>query len=304
MKGSYKKPRKGAKATQARAKAYAKKLTKTQRKQVKQIVKGQAETKETYWYNGATAPIPGGPLDGVANCNGELPNAIAVAQNQFIQSNTTDLLRVLPNVAQGDDDNQRIGQEISPVSCKLSCRVFIAPVAPNGQGFVSGYSYNFKAVAYLLQHTSLKTYKALYASNDFNQLLRTTETTTQSFKGDWYSSQMPVEQGYYKVLKKKTMILRTSGSMSTSPALTISLQGTNNNPTPFYHEWTWDVTKHLPKKLRFPESNATGPGSEDPLNTAPFWCVGYYNMDGTTFGTTPQIFINQQYMTKFKFKDM
>ena len=53
----------------------------------------------------------------------------------------------------------------------------------------------------------------------------------------------------------------------------------------------------------FPESTATV-GQNDPTNTAPFWCIGYYMMDGSGTPTTaPAVLIQQQYMSALTYKD-
>lgn len=277
-------------------------LSKVQRKQVKKLINGTHETKQIMFYGGPITPTGGTPLDGVSNTSSLYTDAAAVAQNQFISQNFSDILRIVPNVAQGSEDNQRIGNQITPVHCKLHCRVILVPADTGGVGFKNGFSYNIKAVAYMLQHKSLKTYEYLYAKNNFNQLLKTGEQTTQKFNGDWYSTKMPVDPAYYNVLARKTFILRSSGVQQ---GVTILNQGPNNNSAAIMREWTWDVKKHIPKKLLFPEATLTGGGTEDPQNCAPFWCVAYYNLDGTkvTSDGSAKIGLQQQYMTDFRYKD-
>ena len=256
---------------------------------IKKVIKGQAETKRAVWYGGSTG-------------TGLYADASPVQQNQFIASNATDILRVLPAVSQGIDDWQRIGQSIIPVRCTLNCRVTISPLTSGSVGFVQGFSYNIRAVAYLLEHVSLKTYESLYARNAFSQLLQVGDGQTTFFGGTYYASKLPVETGYYKVHKKKVMTLRSPGTATAGGAVTPLYQGVNTNSAPFSHEWTWDV-KGLPKKLMFPESTATV-GQNDPTNTAPFWCIGYYMMDGSGTPTTaPAVLIQQQYMSALTYKD-
>ena len=157
------------------------------------------------------------------------------------------------------------------------------------------------AVAYCLQHVSLKTYGALAAQNQFNQLLSTGEGSTIGFGGLFSQSQMPVEKAYYKLLGKKMMTLRSSGTQAATVP-TPAYEGSNNNAAQLSHEWTWDITKHLPKKIVYPEEKAGFPES-DPSNTAPFWCVGFYNVSGLPYATAISG-INQEYVTQFKYKDM
>jgi len=289
MRAQFKKPRK-SKKTVSKKVAAAPATRAGEVALIKKVIKGQAETKRAVWYGGSTA-------------TGLYADASAVVQNQFIVSNATDILRVLPAIQQGIDDWQRIGQSVIPVKCTLNCRVLISPVTSGSTGYTQGFSYNIRAVAYLLEHVSLKNYEALYARNSFNQLLQIGDGQTTFFGGTYYASKLPVETGYYKVHKKKVMTLRSSGTANSGgSSVTPLYQGSNNNSAPFVHEWTWDV-KGLPKKLMFPESTATT-AVNDPTNSAPFWCIGYYMMDGTGTPTSPpSVTIQQQYMSALTYKD-
>ena len=159
-------------------------------------------------------------------------------------------------------------------------------------------------VAYLLQHVSFKTYRSLYADNDFTKLLDTGEGTTTNFNGGFADACLPVTSGYYRLLGKKTKVLRASGNYGVLPPVTSASVITNNNSHPFEYTWQWNVGKHLPKKLIYPEDNVTvQAGQHEPLNSSIFWCVAYYNLDGTV-PTTPVTRIQQQYVSQMKFKDL
>lgn len=283
----------GRKRIQVKGSKGAKSLTKVQKTQVKNIVKGQAETKMAVWYSGSTGSAG----------TGLTSQAQPMPQNQNIITNASDILRILPLVFQGVNDNERIGGAIRPVSCKLRCKVQLIPQAPNDYGYQFGYSYNIVAVAYCLQHVKYKTYDTLLAQNLFQQMLVTGENSTNSFSGRWEESDQPVHPGYYKLLAKKTMRLRSSGTESNATAgQNPNFEGTNMNSAPLTHEWTWDITKSLPKKLQYPEETPGFPASS-PLNSAPFWCIGFYQDSGRPLAT-PLSQITQQYVTYLKYKDM
>jgi len=259
-------------------------------KLIKKVIKGQAETKMQVKYGNAVPSTS--------------PFGVSTQQNQFIVSNATDILTILPKIAQGTDDDQRIGVAISPVSAKLHCSVTVSANTAGGAGFANNLSYNLVAVAYCLQHVSYKTYASLSTQNDFTQMLQLGGGQTSNFNGTYEFSRLPVSPGYYQVLGKKMFNLRNSGVQSTTVGVPQAQWGTNANAAPVRHEWTWDLTKHLPKKLLYPESDSAAPGTNDPLNAAPFWCIGYYQMDGSSSVATPQVLIQQQYMTVFKYKDL
>lgn len=262
-------------------------LSTVQRKQVLNIVKGSAETKLVAWYSSSL-------FDGEFSTSGIVP------QNGSIVTNATDILRIVPKIKQGTDDNERIGQDVVPVSCKVNCKVLLTPTLASGVGTNQGYSYNLMAVAYCLQHVALKTYTALAANNNFTQMLKIGNGNTTNFAPQFQYGTLPVEDGYYKVLAKKKMVLRSSGIIGASPIP--QNVGTNNNSHQICHEWTWDITKHLPKKLKFPETTAVAP-TDDPTNAAPFWCVGYYTLDGLPVGSGAPVQLFQQYASFLYFKD-
>lgn len=258
------------------------------RRAIKNIVRGQAETKMVTYYNG---PV-GTPSSGL------LADAAPVSQNQNISVNNTDILRLIPDVSQGPADNNRIGDTIRPVSLVGKFQVMISPISTGGAGWQNNNAYDLTVVAYCLKHVSYKTYTSLYTSNDFSKMLKVGDGTTKSFAGKYPDSTMEVHPGYYQVLHKKKIYLRSSGYFTGGSGVGIS----NNNSHPLQHEWTWNLTKHLPKTLQYPENNVTTIDVDRPLNAAPFWCVAYYNTDGT-MSSQPTIWIQQQYTTILKFKD-
>jgi len=260
----------------------------------KKVVNAKAETKMVTFFNGPVAQAS--PL---RNSTGTLADAAPVSQNQFISDNTTDILKLIPDVTQGDSDNQRSGRAINPVSGLVKCKVMISPISTGGTGWQNNLAYDLHFVAYLLQSVSYKTYQSLHANNDFTKLLDVGDNTTTRFDGSFSTANLPVEKGYYRVLAKKRKLLRSSGYFTGGSGVGIS----NNNSHPLVHEWTWNWGKHVPKKLLYPEDDVVAAdGQNEPLNSSIFWCVGYYRTDGVT-SDTPQIFIQQEYTSIMKYKD-
>jgi len=266
----------------------------------KRVVNSKAETKMVTFY--------GGPVQGttpVRNSTGLYNDAGIVQQNQFITNNTTDVFKLIPDIALGVGDNQRNGNIVNPVSCSVRCKVSISPQVLGSAtlGWQLGTAYDLTFVAYLLQHVSLKTYTALAAQNNFSQLLMVGDGTTTGFDGSFSTANMPVEKGYYRLLAKKMHRLRSSGSYAfaipqTAPPMT------NQNAHTQCYEWTWNLGKHLPKKLVYPEAQVTPAlGGNEPLNAAPFWCVAYYNTDGRV-ATQAETIISQEYTSILKYKDV
>jgi len=265
-------------------------------KTVKGVLKNQSETKMAVFFNGPVAnPSP------LRNSTGLFADAAPVSQNQFITDNTTDILKLLPDVPLGTGDNNRNGRSINPTSCMVRCKVMISPTTTGEAGWANGFAYDLTMVAYMLQHVSYKTYSNLHASNDFGQLLDQGQGTSINFNGSFSAANLPVEKGYYRLLAKRTHRLRASGIPKGATA--IVSPPTNNNAHTQCYEWTWNLGKHLPKKLIYPEESVSvANGQNEPLNAAPFWCVGYYNTDGSV-ASTGVIDIQQEYTSILKYKD-
>jgi len=253
---------------------------------IKSVAKGVGETKQVSWYNG---PVPS---------NGTYAQANFINQNAIITTNATDILRLIPYVAQGTSDNQRIGERINPVSLTLQGTVCLPTNSfadPTGSLFNDEY-----VVIFILQHVTLKSYTALQASNDFTQLLRTGENTTVAFQGHTWDAQLPVEDAYYRLLTKRKFRIR---NMGVKPA---SGGGDPNNTwvapalSPYRAEFKINLSKYLPKVFKYPE-NPSAPGGNDPTNSSIFMCMGMYRGDATVGQSDT---IQQQYVTHLKYKDI
>jgi len=298
MAKNYMRPKRGSKPRTGPAKL-SKPAAKLVTRIAKRVVNSKAETKQVSFFEG---PVAGAsPLQ---NSTGTFADKALVAHNQFINNNVTDILKVIPDVVQGAGDNNRDGRQIAPVSGKLKIRTMIAAQQPNGQGWQNGINYDLTVVCYLLQSVTYKTYRALYANNDFGKMFDVMDGTTTSFDGTYQCANLPVEKGYYRVLATKKVYLRSSGVSTGAPVSGVNIP-TNQNSHRMVHEWTWDYGKHLPKKLTYPEDNvAISDGLNEPLNSSIFWCLGYYQTDGSVQGTpNPAIRITEEYTSIMKFKD-
>jgi len=280
----------------------AKSLNPVQRKQVKAIVKGQGETKMAAWYSGGSNPLGIGDRAGWAN----------EPQNAQIVSNTTDIKRLIPVIVTGTGDNQRIGERINPISLvvqgniSLNTTNVLTPLA----------NQDFYAVIYVLQHVSFKTYNSLQSQpvgsppvqtggNDFTQLLKTGEGDTCAFTGLAYNAVLPVADQHYKLCVKKVVPLRYAGAQVTPPgnpipggAAGVSVANSHN----FTARYTFNLTKHIPKIMRYQDTAVTTPNPGDPTNSSLFMCVGYYRMDELSPGDAA--LISNSYVSLMKYKDM
>lgn len=271
---------------------------KTLTQAITRVISRKAESKQAMFYGTAgTFPQTG------------LYNDRAYSQqNQFISSTTSDLKWLLPNVAEGVADNERIGEQISPTSLRISGVVKISSTILSAAPPPPCDVY---AVLYVLTHKVYKSYEALLGSpavppaagfvggNNFNQLLKNGENLTTNFSGNFWAAHQPIADQYYTVLAKKVIRLRWAG-LYTSGGQSVSIANAHD----FQANWTLNINKrHLPAHLKYPESTVTGAFNNAPQNFAPFLCVGYYNADGTNTAT-PQVQIELSYVSVLNYKDM
>lgn len=284
---------KGTTAGEAR-KMYRAASKKTVTKIVNNVINRKAESKMAIWYNPAVPTIPS-----------VTPGSYAAAgwndQNQLITVNVADIHRMIPVVTQGSGPNQRNGDRISPKS--LVCRGSVA-VNINGPNGTTNDSHDLYAVIYFLQHVTLKNYYNLYANNDFTQLLNTGEDSTAAFQGFQRDKDMPVNSSSYRLLKKKVIPLRWAGVTQT-PVPSTGVSSIANSHT-YNAQYTVNLTKYLPKTLKYPESTASQ-GVNDPTNSSIFMCVGWVDMksvDAANVTPTPVLYLNQTYQSQMTWKDL
>lgn len=273
-------------------KSPAKSLTKVQKTEVKRLVRGQAESKRTAWYQSFN--------DGTSTdrATGFATNWGYAVQNNAITANNTDALRLIPQVLQGVDDFNRLGTRIQVQSLKMqgAIRVNLAQITENKP-------LDIRVVIYVLSHKIYKDYSTLYANNNFLLLLDNQEGGTVPFSGVPVNEGMRVADQYYTVHARKVITLRYAGfGIATGPS-TSSIANSHN----YYATYNWDLTKFLPKTLKYPELNSGQPPEfqNAPTNSNLFLAMGFVNQQGASnFGDPINALLQQTYVSNLTFKDM
>jgi len=267
-------------------------LSKIQKNQVKAIIHGAAESKRTAWYNSFN--------DGTvtSRANGLLAQWGYAVQNNLISANNTDALRLIPTVLEGTDDFNRIGSRIEVQSLKVQgvIRVNLARIGELTPT-------DIRVVLYVLSHKQFKDYNTLYSQNNFAQLLDTQEGGTINFKGVPLNEGMRVADQYYTVHVKKVITLRYAGWFVTAGDGPVSVANSHN----YYATYNLDLTKYLPKTLKYPETNSglTPEFQNAPTNAAPFLAMGFVNQQGASnFGDPSNAWLQQSYVSNLTFKDL
>lgn len=283
-----------------RKKAKTAKLTKPMAKAVKQIVRGEAETKKVSFFQSAN--------DGtvVAAATGLFVNRGWAVQNNRIVNNQTDILQLIPFVEQGTDDWQRVGKSITVQSLKVQGTIRVAAaISGNAGGAIPA---NITVYIYVLQHQSLKDYASLRARNDFTQLIDANGlTATHGFNGEASDPQQTIAKNYYKLVKRKKVVLKYAGVFGPiANQFPVSIA----NAHEWFMDYSMDLTKALPKKLVYPEDLQVGPNPyiESPLNSSLFMCMGFVDHLVPNYGQQPVVpilpWLEQTYVSTMTYKDM
>lgn len=273
------------------------KLSKPMRRAIKQVVQGESETKRATFYQTANDGT------GTEIATGLYANRGWAVQNNTITNNTVDILQLIPYIAQGTDDWERIGDRVRPVKLGIKGSV---RVAQQLRATVATPTTNLHVCMYVLQHVSLKDYTNLRAQNNFGQLLETGEGTTVFFNGEALNPHMRVHSSYYKVCAKKVLKLKYAG-IQNGPNTQLSIANAHS----WYADYSMDLTKHIPKLFKYPED---APGANPlvanvPTNSSIFLCMGYVNEDINDAPPVPDPFpvttqMQQIYVSELLYKDM
>jgi len=279
-------------------------LNQIQKKQVKKLIKGVGETKRASWYNTIN--------DGTnpARSVGLYSFAGWARQNNYISTNNTDILRLIPSVLEGTDDFSRIGNRITVNSLVVKGAVRVAlPVMS------AGTQSDVRVCLFILQHKLYKDYQTLYNNNDFNQLLDNQEGGTAPFHGQPINETMRVADQYYTVCHKKIITLRYAG-VQLGPN-TSEIPFTTPNCHNYYGTFSINLTKNIPKILKFPETQnpLTPEFANSPTNSSLFMSMGFVDQqsiayfNGTAQSTPPgpepvKGRIEQCYVSYLTYKDM
>ena len=264
------------------------------RKEIKKVIHGEAETKMRTWYSGLTQ-------SGTYAQRGWQP------QDQNVQSNTTDIQRVIPVVVEGTDNWERIGTQIEPKSLVVHGNLAINYL----NSLQLGVETNLYAVLYVLQHRYLKNYTTLIQDNDFTTLLNDGEGLSVPYTGLASDADLPVNAQNYILLQKKIIPLRYAGEFSSgTPVGTFGSVANSHN---FCARFKLNLTKHLPKRLKYPiqtQLDSSGNpvstvGKNDPNNSSLFFAVGFYYMNQQNVGSGAQASrLALNYTSVMKFKDL
>ena len=237
---------------------------------MKKVLEGTQETKL----------VIGAPYNRQTGTDLELWTAFTTAI-----TSTNEVYCLIPEVTQGPDDYQRIGNSIQPQSLTVKYNVCFQP-----SDLVSGMVY-----ADLWFCTS-KTVKAESQTNNIPtaQFLNDGQGTNVPYDGTSYTAMLPVNKSEFTIIKHKRVRLN-KGSGDPNSLLTGSVA--SGIATNIYYTKMGSVDIPVPAKYLFEQATSTSP-----TNNFPFLMVGFHSADttGGTSSLTARIYVQAQSHLYFK----
>lgn len=180
-------------------------------------------------------------------------------------STTADLYNLLPSLAQGTDDNNRVGNSVVPMYTNVRGYVTISP---NDTIYTTLGPLDVQL--FCLRSKTKKDGSASKSSTDLDIIKR--GVTKQQYDGTFASSISPVNTEDFQVIFKKTFRLIPAPTTSaTPPTDAFSVPNNPNSGSTIYkfqHKINW--AKIGVKKLLYEVTGASQPSNENI-----YFCLGY-----------------------------
>lgn len=198
-------------------------------------------------------------------------------------TSTAELYMLLPKLEQGDDDYQRIGKTVQPVS--LTTKV---NMAVGGLGSLSIY-----ADVYILTNKTIKDFR-LCNQVLTAELLNNGDGTNVSYDGTSYNSMLPVNTDQFTVIKhKRVKLTKQVGDPNTQVT-----GGTAGTVSESRHFASFSISVPCPQNLTYASA-----ALETPTNFFPFMAIGWHATDTLGQSVTNVLPLGVQAQSHFKYKD-
>jgi len=196
-------------------------------------------------------------------------------------TSTNEIYGLIPDVSQGDDDFQRIGNVIQPTSLTVKVNV-----ALNTTQTQSVY-----ADVYFLHSKTVKD-QSLVNGIQTAQLMNVGDGTNAPYDGTSYTAMLPINRSEFTVIAHKRILLQ-KGSNDPNTALT----GTGSPATD-----TFSYTKSFSQKITLPKLQYENASKVQPSNTFPFMVVGFCGTDvnGNLAPISARVYVQAQSHLYFK----
>jgi len=240
-------------------------------KKVMAVIHKQSESKMAYESGGDT----------IQKFSGSLTN-----------SGVSALFPLIPSINRGNNEGDRIGQEIRAQSLRFKGCMLFTPSAPTGN--YANYQSRIAVRMMIVQPKHLSNNTQVDATSWYGALLQKGNTTT-SFTGKLTDLWAPINRDAITVYHDKVHYLTATQVAQATAAGYYMID--NSKATKFFNV----SVRCKNKLLRYDDNTFTGAGLT-PTNFAPVALFGWCYLDGTAVGTLQEVGIN--YDTTLTFEDM
>lgn len=174
-----------------------------------------------------------------------------------------EIYAAIPRVHQGNDDFQRVGNQLSPKRVQLKLDICAKVYNDNG-------SRDRTVHVFLLTSKSVKSLDN-YSAIPITQLLNKGDGTNVSFDGTCFHAQYPVNTSEFTVLRHmSTRMVSGFGQANSTTSATAGTTDAVISPSHQYAHVTMNVK--VPKTFKY-----AAVGQSYPTNSAPFIVIGFTN---------------------------
>lgn len=193
----------------------------------------------------------------------------------------------LPRVQQGTDEYQRIGNTISPTSCRVKLDICVSSISDNN-------SYDYTVHVFFLTCPQVKAWNN-YTAIPITTMLAKGDGTNVGFDGTQIHAQYPVNTTQFKVIKhRRFRLMKGFGQAISTTAGSTSADAVNSQTSQYVH---LEQRIPLPKKLKYEAA-----GNVYPTNYAPFMVIGWTRNDANS-GAVSSKFIKVLGQVQMSYKD-
>jgi len=236
---------------------------------------------------------------------------------------TNEIYSLLPNVLQGIDSTQRIGQSICPIS--LKCSLALQLVQPSNKvwtptengsnpalGTVTSYPEDIIVHVYFLTCKAVK-FVGNFSAVPITNLLAYNGTNPVQFSGSWWDAELPVNKELFNVIKHYRVRLYKGAAWQSYVANGEDFPSSASVPTQLWTDGYANGSNNIvkidtmipcPKKLNYREG-ATDAWANQPEDYFPFMVAGWtrnqYPLNNTVANSVYPVAISGR--TYFKWTD-
>lgn len=173
---------------------------------------------------------------------------------------------LIPTLMTGNGNWLRQGNQVTPITIRTDFYICLAPYTR---------TQNLVVNLWLLENRSLKNFDQLIQTSNSNvRFLKSgASSITQQYNGNLNESNLPIYNEQFKLLKHYQFQLTSNVGLSEGDTTAGNAPNIGKSESYKHIKFIYDS----PKVLKY-----NTPGDTYPSNCAPFWCIGYAKVDGSS----------------------